>query len=115
MFSHDDVNFECKTLGCGEVKYLASNTERIAHLTKPQVAGGMGRPTCPACGRVSVPNNGGFGCIHCSAYYELPVDERPQRLMLMPRPHQGIPAYLVAAMILLSGNLVVAGALFFGG
>lgn len=110
MHSHDDVNFECRR--CGEVKYLASNVERIKHLTDH--AGGLGRPTCPICGRVSVPNNGGFSCLHCSSYYELPNDERPPTLYLMPRRSDGIPTHLIVAMVLLAGNLVVSGALFFG-
>ena len=72
-------------------------------------------PTCPVCGKVSVPNNGGFCCIHCSSYYEVPSDKRPPRVYLMPRPVEVIPKYLVGAMILLAGNLVIAGAMFFGG
>jgi hypothetical protein len=64
---------------------------------------------------VSVPNNGGFGCIHCNHYYELPDAERPPRLLLMETPRERIPGYLSVAMILLAGNLIVAGAMFFGG
>lgn len=113
MHNYDDINFECRQ--CGETKYRASATDRIALLVRPQANGGWGRPTCPVCGRVSIPNNGGYACIHCSAYYELPVTERPPRIMLMPSRREHLPTYLAVALVLLAGDLVVAGALFFGG
>lgn len=115
MFNYDDVNFECKHPGCTELMYR-QDADRIRHLTTPQVLGGMGRPTCPVCGKVSIPNNGGYACIHCSGYYELPDAERPPRtLYLMPRRSEGIPGYWSVAMILLTGNLIVIMAVAFGG
>lgn len=119
MWNYDDLNFECKHREadgkpCGELFYR-EDADRIALLTRPQFQGGMGIPPCLVCGRVSIPNNGGYVCIHCSSYYELPNDERPPTLYLMPRAREAIPNFMIFALIMLAGNLVVSGALFFGG
>ena len=114
MHNHDDVNFEC--FKCGWHKYLSTNYDRIQFLTTPQAQGGGGMPTCEVCGHVSVRNNGGYGCLACSGYYELPTEERPNRtLYLMPSRKDVLPKFMSVALILMAGNLVVAGALFFGG
>lgn len=114
MHSYDDVNFLCRK--CGETFYHAKNTDRIAELVAPQHLGGGGLPTCPICGQVSVRNNGGYSCLACSGYYELPNDDRADRtLHLMPHPRECMPNFMAVALVLLAGNLVVAGALFFGG
>jgi hypothetical protein len=114
MHNYDDVNFECRF--CGTLYYHYRNVKRIAHLILPQSLGGMGMPTCNVCGHVSVGNNGGFSCLECSAYYELPTKQRPDRtLHLMPRTKDVLPRFMSFAMILLAGNLVVIMAVVFGG
>lgn len=109
MFNYDDLNFECKR--CGETLYRATDVDRIRLLTNAP----YNRPTCPVCGRVSVPNNGGFSCIHCSHYYELEKGDRPQRIMLMPSTKDCLPNFAIVTLVLLAANYVIAWANLLGG
>ena len=114
MHNHDDVNFECYK--CGWHKYLTTNHDRIQWLTTPQAQGGGGMPTCEVCGHVSVRNNGGYGCLACSGYYEVPTKDRPTRtLHLMPSRADILPRFMSVAMIALTLNLIVIMAVVFGG
>ena len=114
MHNYDDINFECRE--CGELKYRAEDLERIKLLTKPQALGGMGMPTCPVCGKVSIQNNGGYVCLECSSYYEQPNSERsPEKIVLFPRRAEVMPTWLAAALVIMAIDLVIAGAVFFGG
>ena len=114
MHNHDELNFEC--LRCGNIKYNSKNTELIAKRILPKVLGGEGYPTCEVCGHVPVRNNGGYSCLGCSTYYELPTKERPVRtLHLMPRREDVLPRFMSLAMIALVCNLIVIMAVVFGG
>ena len=112
MYNIDDLNFECRHPGCGELFYR-KDPEREKILT----AFPYNRRRCTVCGRVTVPINGGdaYVCLHCSVKYNGGDLAKPTITMMPRAKRQSLPTPVMAFLILMVVDLILAGAAFFGG
>ncbi len=107
MHNYDDLNFECRR--CGSVFYRLDRSRELELLDRRLTR------TCPVCGRVAVPNNSGWSCLHCSAAAVVGPSLRAGATVRLPERNLAASrlewffglAALWAALMLITGKFVV--------